>query len=466
MKHRVAGAPLDFAALRVEFGVPGDFASDVLAEAAHSASHVDLPNDDATDIPFVTIDPAGSRDLDQAVHIARDGDTYLVRYAIADVASFVPPGGALDSEAHRRGETLYFPDARVPLHPPVLSEGAASLLPNEVRPAVLWRITLAADGTVRDVAVSRARVRSTAQLDYVGVQSALERGALPEPIAALPDVGRARLALARTRHAINLDLPEQIVQPTPPHGYALALRAPLPVEQFNAEISVLTGMCAADMMLRAGIGIVRTVPPPDERALGALRRVAAALGIDWPSDTHIGDVLDALDRANPQHAAFVEHATSLLRGAGYTPFDGAPPTQPLHSGIGAPYAHVTAPLRRLVDRYASEVCLALHAGAQVPDWARGALPTLPDEMSRADRLAHEVDRAVVDATEAWLLRDRVGDVFDAVVLDAEERSGTILLDDPAVRARCDGAALPIGERIRARLVVADVAQREVRFQRV
>ncbi|MGH3025532.1 MAG: RNB domain-containing ribonuclease, partial [Gaiellaceae bacterium] len=165
MTHRVAGAPLDFAALRTELEVPGDFSSAVSDDATRSAGSVTLPDEDATDIPFVTIDPTGSRDLDQALHIARDGDGFLVSYAIADVAAFVTPGGALDTEAHRRGESLYFPDARVPLHPPSLSEGAASLLPDQLRPAVLWRIALAADGSVRSAEVGRARVRSTAQLD-------------------------------------------------------------------------------------------------------------------------------------------------------------------------------------------------------------------------------------------------------------------------------------------------------------
>src|SRR6185437_8929347 len=164
--HRVAGAPLDFAALREELKVPGDFASDVQDAAEQAAARLVLPDVDATDIPFVTVDPAGSKDLDQAVHIAHADNGYLVSYAIADVASFVEPASVLDEETQRRGETLYFPDTRVPLHPPVLSEDAASLLPGQVRPAVLWQIGLDASGEVSAVDVRRARVRSVQQLDY------------------------------------------------------------------------------------------------------------------------------------------------------------------------------------------------------------------------------------------------------------------------------------------------------------
>jgi exoribonuclease R len=463
MSHRVAGAPLDFAALRTELEVPGDFASGVLDEARAAAGRVELPDDDESSIPFVTIDPAGSRDLDQAVHIAGEGDGHLVSYAIADVAAFVRPGGAIDVEAHRRGETLYFPDARVPLHPPALSEGAASLLPGELRPAVLWRITLDSAGEVTAVDVRRARVRSTAQLDYAGVQDRAVRNELPDGIRLLPEVGRRRLERARRRHAIGLELPEQEVVPVPGDGWTIALRSPLPVERYNAEISLLTGMCAATLMLHAGVGILRTVPAPDERALHSLHRAAQALGIRWPDGRPPGDVLDSLDRSDPRHVAFIEHATALLRGAAYLPFAGSSPAETGHAGIGAPYAHVTAPLRRLVDRYGSEVCLAVAAGREVPQWVTSALPELPAEMHRADTLAHTVDRAVVDATEAWLLRDRVGETFPAVVIDADEHSGTVVLDDPAVRARCDGARLPVGARVEVRLTTADVAARQVRF---
>ncbi len=458
--HRVAGAPLDFAALRTELAVTGDFAPEVLAAAEQAARNVELPDEDATDIPFVTVDPAGSRDLDQAVHIAAQGDGYLVSYAIADVAAFVRPDSVLDVEARRRGETLYFPDLRVPLHPPVLSEGAASLLPDQLRPAVLWRIRLDADGEVRGVDVRRARVRSRAQLDYVGVQSDLERGTLPDALRLLRDVGRRRQALARRRHAINLDLPAQEVEHDGA-GWRLAIREPLAVEDYNAEISLLTGMCAARIMLDHRHGILRTLPAPEPGAVRALIRAAHALGIAWPDGAPAGDVLAGLDRANPHHVALIDHATTLLRGAGYTQFDGDVPSVHSHAGIGAPYAHVTAPLRRLVDRYASELCLALTAGTPVPAWVDEQLPQLPDLMARSDQRAHTVDRAVVDATEAWLLRDRVGETFDVLVIDADDHAATVMLDDPAVRARCTGDHLPIGEHVRATLTEAD--GRTVRF---
>jgi VacB/RNase II family 3'-5' exoribonuclease len=466
VSHRVAGAPLDFAALRAELEVPGDFTREALDEAGRAAAApVPTGRDDRTYIPFVTVDPAGSRDLDQAVHLHRRGDGFIVSYAIADVAAFVAPGSALDAETHRRGETLYFPDARVPLHPPVLSEGAASLLLDQVRPAVLWQMQLDGAGRPTSVSVSRALVRSVAQLDYDGVQAMMSAGTLPDALVHLEAVGKLRLALARERHAINLDLPEQQVTGDATTGWTLRERAVLPVEQYNAEISLLTGMCAAQIMLDGRVGILRTVPAPDEHQVAVLRRAAHALGVPWPHGAQPGDVLASLDRSRPKHVAFIEHAVMLLRGASYLDFDGAPPQQHTHAGIGAPYAHVTAPLRRLVDRYATEICLALRAGQPVPDWARAQLSDIPREMAEADQRAHTVDRAVVDMTEAWLLQDRIGQEFQAIVIDANDHAGTVVIDDPPVRARCDGTALPVGEQITVVLAQADVQTRTVRFAR-
>jgi len=459
-------APLRFDAVRAELDVPAEFPAEVLAEAERAAAEPVLPAYDATDLPLVTVDPPGSRDLDQALHLApRAGGGFRVSYAIADVAAFVRPGGAVDAEARRRTQTLYSPDLRTPLHPPVLGEGAASLLPDQVRPAVLWRIDLDPAGEVAAVDVRRALVRSRAQLDYPGLQAALDAGTAPEPVALLPRVGELRTALARARHATELDVPEQEVVPAGSGGWTVQFRRQLPVERWNAQVSLLTGACAARLMLGAGIGLLRTLPAPRPEDVAALRRLAPALGIDWPAGTEPGDVISALDGATPGQAAFLEHAAVLLRGAAYTPVDGAPPADPLHHGVGLPYAHVTAPIRRLVDRFGSEVCVALGAGAAVPEWASAALPRLPELMTAGGRLAGALERAVVDATEAWLLAGQEGRDFPAVVLDAGMDKGTVVLDAPAVRGTCTGADLPVGGRIAARLEEADQDRRVVRFTR-
>jgi exoribonuclease R len=465
---RMWAPQIDFSVLRRELRLPGEFPEAALAEAVASAADPARPVTDRTDVPFVTLDPATSRDLDQAMHLSRRDGGFRVRYAIADVASFVRPGGALEAETWVRGQTIYLPDGRIPLHPEVLGEGAASLLPDGDRPAVVWTIDLDKHGETVGVTVERALVRSRAKLDYPTVQGQVDAGTAPEPIALLPTLGTLLAERAAARGAVNLPLPEQEVE-RDGDGWRLVLRAPLPVEEHNAHISLLTGMAAAGLMLRGGIGLLRTMPSARPEAVEKLRAAAVSLGVAWPPGAPVGAVVAAVDPGTPRGAAFLDQAAELLRGAAYTPFDGAPPAETGHGGVGAPYAHVTAPLRRLADRYATEVCLALAAGAEVPAWAREALPRLPKAMGDTDRLAGSASRAAIDLAEAVLLNGRVGEVFDAGVVDRDEprgnrpAGGTVAIDDPAVRARCLGD-LPLGERIRATLTVADPVTRKVEFE--
>ncbi|MFG2866640.1 RNB domain-containing ribonuclease [Streptomyces sp. NPDC048338] len=466
-----AEAPLRAAlrALRTELAIPDAFPPAVLAEADAAAKAPRLPGHDATDIPFFTIDPPTSTDLDQAMHLARRADGgYRVHYAIADVAAFVAPGSALDAEAHRRRLTLYFPDGKVPLHPPVLSEGAASLLPGEPRPALLWRIDLDAEGRRVATDLRRALVRSRAKLDYAGAQRRIDDGTAEEPLALLRDVGRLREALESERGGISLNVPEQEVVEQD-HTYSLAYRAPLPADGWNAQISLLTGMAAADLMTAAGTGILRTLPTAPDGAVARLRLSAQALGVDWPHHVSYADVVRSADPSDPRHAAFLQDCTSLLRGAGYTVFtDGNVPTPAVHAAVADEYTHCTAPLRRLVDRYAGELCVAAVAGEEPPEWVRAALPVLPDEMAAGSRLANTVERESVDIVEAALLRERVGEIFDAYVIDVKDREpavGTVHLEDPAVVARVEGgdSRLPLGEWLRVRLTQADPGAAKVRF---
>ena len=460
-----APLPLDFASIRRELEIPGPFAPEVLAEADEAAHRTFPGHADATALELVTIDPPGSRDLDQAIGIETTGDGWRVSYAIADVGAWVEPGGAVDAAAIDRTQTYYAPDTRTPLHPPVLGEGAASLLPDGPRPAALWTIDVDRDGRTTGVGVRRAMVRSRAQLTYAEVQQQLDGGSAAACLRALPALGDALIADARRRGAIELGLADQEVVAAPDGTWTLELRADLPVERWNAQVSLLTGRAAAWLMIEGGIGILRTVPQADPATFPRLRQAARSLGIAWPDGTDPGTVLASLDIALPRHAAFADLAAELLRGAAYTTFTGPPPADPGHAGVGAPYAHVTAPLRRLVDRFGTEICLALAAGSPVPDRVRAVLPSLPERMAEGDSRAKKLDRAVIDATEAFVLATRVGSVFPAAVVESGDSYGTVVLDDPPVRARCDTRHLPLGEVIHVRCTVADVATRTVRFER-
>lgn len=458
---------LGLADIRREMRLDDAFPPEVEAEARTAAANVKLPDLDRTDIPFITIDPPGSMDLDQAMYVERAGDGHRVYYAIADVAAFVAPGGAIDVEANRRGETLYGIGHTIPLHPRTLSEGATSLLPDQLRPALLWTIDLDATGEGTHVTVERARVRSRQRCDYTSVQAAIDAGHADPMWAVLKEIGERRMARAQRLGAITLPLPEQEATCVDGH-WTLAYRARHPVDDWNEQISLLTGMAAAHLMLQGGVGILRTLPAPDPAAIAQLRETAATLHLAWPPDRAYPAFIDALDPADPAQVAMLVACTRVLRGAGYTAFNGAAPAQPMQSALAAEYTHATAPLRRLVDRYAGEACVAICAGKSVPEWALEKLPVLPDAMHGADRSAGQFEHATTDLLEAVVLAKRVGETFSAIVTSRDghdSREGTVMLRDPAIETRIKAPhELPLGQRVTVKVTEADPGRRSVRFE--
>ena len=457
---KLYAAPLNFRAIAREFGVPTDFAPAVHEEAARLTDRYADSRRDARDIPFVTIDPAGSRDLDQAVCINREGSGYTVYYAIADVAAFVEPEGLTREESLERGQTIYLPDEPARLHPAELSEDAASLLPDVDRPAALWTFRLDAKGEVTDAFVERALVHSVARLDYDGVQEDIDNGRAHPSIALLPEVGKLRQASSLRREAINLRVPSVRVVDDGEGHFELVIEPRHPVMDYNSEISLLTGMVAGQMMVDAGKGFLRTLGPAPTGAEAGFMQEIRNLGFAPGED--IGEFLAGIDADTPRGMAAMREAQKLLRGSGYVNIEEKDPE--VHAGIGGYYSHVTAPLRRLIDRYATEVCLSICAGTDVPEWVRRDGNRVVKTMGRTSQLANTVDKACLNLTEATVLRPWLGHNFEAVVLQSDEESdeSRIFVVDPPVLAPCLGHPAE-GEETAVSLIRADVDHREVAF---
>lgn len=456
--------------IRAELHVPESFPIAVEEEAAAAAtagprvSWSSIEPVDRRELELVTIDPPGSRDLDQAFGAERSAGGFRVHYAIADVAAFVTPGGAIDVEAHHRGVTLYQPDRRTPLHPESLGQGAASLLPDQERQALLWTIDLDRDGRPSSTPrVERSFVRSRRAMTYQEVQTSIDAGTAPEMLELLRTIGQLRERQEIDRGAVSLRLPTQEVVLA--DGRAdLTFEDSLPVEDWNAQISLLTGIVAAGMMLDAGVGILRTLPPPDPRRLQVLRTSAASLGVPWPKELSYPAFVRRLDPSTTVGAVLLHQAARTTQGAAYASFHGASPSSSMHSAIASPYAHVTAPLRRLADRFANEVLLAISADADPPEWALAGLAALPEEMAAAQRREHGLERAIVDVMEALLLEDRVDEEFDATVISTDGKGhDSVQLRDPAIIAPLEQNESPVGSELSARLIEADPRLRSVRF---
>lgn len=455
---KLYAAPLNFRPIAREFGVRTGFSAALHAEASQLTDRFSHLRIDARSVPLVTIDPAGSMDLDQAVHIqARPGGGYVVRYAIADVAAFVAPDSLVAAESLERGQTIYLPDEPARLHPEELSEGSASLLPGVDRPAVLWTFELDAAGEVDAAHVERALVRSVARLDYEGVHADMQAGTVHPSVALLEEVGRLRQQSSLRRHAINLRLPSVRVVGDG-DTFELVIEPRHPVMDYNSEISLLTGMVAGRMMVDAGVGFLRTLGPADEGGEAEFRREARNLGYEVVGD--IGEFLAGVDADTPRGMAVMREAQKLLRGSGYV--DLSDGDAEVHAGIGGYYSHVTAPLRRLIDRYATEVCLAICAGEDVPEWVERDAARVIKTMGRSTQLANTMEKACLHLTEATVLEPWVGHNFDGVTLKSGEDAARVFIVDPPVLAPSAGAPEE-GAETKFSLVRADPGAREVDF---
>lgn len=444
------------AEIRKQYDVPGAFSSEVLAAADSAAQRAPTEHVDRTDWPFVTLDPAASTDLDQAFTIERIGDDLLLHYAIADVAWFVDDGNVLDVEAWHRGNTLYLPDGKAGLYPPMLAEGAASLLPDGPRPAVVFHVRLSPAGVPTLDGAERAIVHSRAKLAYDRVQPS----DLP---AEFDEFARRMNAAAEVRGAGALSPPEQAVERRD-GGYRLEFRPRLASEEKNAALSLATNLAVADAMFAAGTGLFRVMAGPDERALRRLRHTAQAFGLKWGRDQSLEAFSRSLDPNRPTDAAFAMAVRRAGGGADYVTFETG--TIPWHSAMAATYSHVTAPLRRLADRYVVQTVLALANGRDVPEPVQAALPKLPATMDRAQAIASRIERAVIDLAEAVTMHGREDEIFNAVVIDDDQDATRIQLCDVAVVAKVEARGVRPGDSLRVKLSAVDLQRRSVDFERV
>lgn len=188
------------------------------------------------------------------------------------------------------------------------------------------------------------------------------------------------------------------------------------------------------------------------------------MDVPYPDYLAYPDWVRSLDTSDPDQAALMTQAARAFRGAGYVGFDGALPEETRHSAIADDYSHVTAPLRRLIDRFGNEIVLALSAGERPPGWALEALETIPDVMIQSARRERAFERAMVDFAEAMTLQSRVGDVFEAIATDVDDDRITLQIRQPAIVARFRAGGVNLGDEFEVKLVEADPSKRSVTFE--
>ncbi len=442
--------------IRAQYKVAASFPENVVAAATIAAARVPNEHDDLTHMPFVTLDPATSVDLDQAFSIERSGNDLLLHYAIADVAWFVTDGDVIDTEAWRRGTTQYLPDGKAGLYPPQLSEAAASLLPDGPRAAVVFTVRVDPMGGVKLDGAKRAIIRSRAKLGYDSVRDS----DLP---VEFEELSRRIQMAEQARAAARIDSPEQEVVHR--NGcFELLISPPLLSETRNAAMSLATNLAIADVLQTHETGLFRIMDAPDAASINRLRATAKAFEIPWPDAQSLKDFQTTLHADNPAHAAMMLSMRRAGARAMYVPYRAG--VVPWHAAMAATYSHATAPLRRLADRYVVQATLAIMNGRDVPDTVAQAFERLPKIMASADALSGQIERAVIDLAEAAILNGKTGEIFSAVVTDKDERGTRIQLHDMAVVTRIDAHSVSPGDSIRVRLTGVDIDKRTVDFERV
>jgi ribonuclease R len=383
--------------------------------------------EDWREVPFVTIDPPDAKDHDDAVHAAPDGDPrntggHVVSVAIADVACYVLPGSALDREAVRRGNSVYFPDRVVPMLPEQISNDLCSLRPHEDRPALAVRMVIGADGRKRSHTFHRVMIRSAAKLHYEQAQFAVSgrtdeitepiREIILEPLyAAYQTVSRAR----DERAPLDLDIPERKIL-LKSDGTVDRVVVPQRLESHRLieEFMILANVAAAESCERAHTPLIyRVHDEPTQEKLNALREFLATLDISLPK----GGVLrpDGFNRILAQvKGRDVERLVNevVLRSQAQAAYSAE---NFGHFGLNLRrYAHFTSPIRRYADLVVHRALIrALKLGSDgLPDDTDlRALSEVAATISATERRAMKAERETADRLIAHFLADRVGATF-------------------------------------------------------
>lgn len=416
-------------ALAVRHGLNPVFPPRVMAEARSllaSPGTGDPALADLTALPFCTIDGAGTRDLDQAVHVARSTMGFRLHYALADASWFAPPGSALFDEALRRASSFYLPGLVVPMLPRLLSEGICSLSPRVARRALVMILDLDPEGQVIGRHWSRARIQSRAKLAFAQVALMIaddpavgpDAPGLLASLEAFRDLGET-LARRRDREGVVRYRRDEVDVTLAEEGRGLIPVRPLvnPVERWNEEVSVLCNTEGARYLLEGDRPedfiepIYRVHPAPPPEALAALERRIAGLvalhGLDpgvWSWHPDAGQSLADYLHGLPTEGEAGRLARVVHRQAVITNLRSSFSAEPApHSGVGADvYGRFTAPMREVVGIFLHKETIEKLGGlpscgsSQDTELRRRVIEGSNRARELQSRLVKDVNRTVID----------------------------------------------------------------------
>jgi ribonuclease R len=425
--------------------IPHVFPVAAVAEADAARPATLAGREDWRKLPLVTIDPVDAKDHDDAVHAAPDPDPknaggHIVTVAIADVAHYVRPGSALDREAQKRGNSVYFPDRVVPMLPERISNDLCSLKAGEDRAALAVRMIVGADGRKRSHTFHRVLMRSAAKLNYEQAQMAVggrideDTEHLAEPV--LRPLYAAYEALKRARDArgpLDLDLPERKIL-LKHDGTVDRVIVPQRLESHRLieEFMILANVAAAESLERARLPLVyRVHDEPSLEKIEGLRQFLETLHISLSK----GGAMRAeqfnriLDRVKGREVEKLVNEV-VLRTQAQAEYAAQ---NYGHFGLNLRrYAHFTSPIRRYADLIVHRGLIRAHDSGSdgLPESQDvAALSEIGAQISAAERRAMKAERETVDRLIAHFLADRVGSQFEGHISGVTRAGLFVKLDE-------------------------------------
>ncbi len=408
--------------------IPVEFGGEALAQAEAAGPVLLGKRTDLRDLPLITIDGADARDYDDAVWAAPDDEIsggWRLTVAIADVASYVKPGDALDKAAVERGTSVYFPDRVVPMLPEALSNGWCSLVPGEDRPCLAAEIRINAQGTIRSHRFLRGLMRSAARLTYEQVQAARDGAPddLTEPLlkSVIRPLYGAYEALSRGREkrgTLDLDLTElQIALGKDGQVTAIEPRARLDSHRLIEEFMITANVAAAESLENKGAPVMyRVHEPPSPDKLEGLRQSLASIGYKLQRGNAIRPIQLAGLLQQAADGGHVDLVNSLVLRSQSKAVYG--PDNMGHFGLALQrYCHFTSPIRRYPDILVHRALIAAHRLGEggLPDGEADRLTDLGEKTSITERRAEAAEREAKDRYVTAFLSDRVGARFQGRV---------------------------------------------------
>jgi ribonuclease R len=408
--------------------IPHIFPPAVLRESEEAEAITAKGREDWRELALITIDPMDAKDHDDAVHAAHDDNPanpggFILTVAIADVAAYVRPATALDGEAIKRGNSVYFPDRVVPMLPERISNDLCSLKPGVDRPALAVRIIIDAHGQKRSHTFHRILMRSAAKLAYEQAQAAISGFAddIARPVleAVLKPLWEAYAALGRARDdraPLYLDLPERKIM-LRQDGMVDRVIVPdrLDAHKLIEEFMILANVCAAETLEQAGSPLLyRVHDEPSAEKMRTLGEVLASVGLKLPKGGALrASLFNGILRAveGGEHQAFVNEVVLRSQAqASYTSENLG------HFGLNLRrYAHFTSPIRRYADLIVHRALIAaLKLGEDgLPQGTTVAsLRDIGERISICERRAMAAERDTIDRLIAHHLADSIGTIFE------------------------------------------------------